>query len=153
MGETKNLSAPMEDYLEAIAELIEAHGTARARDIAEELQVHKSSVTAALQSLARKGLVNYAPYQAATLTRDGQIQAAEIIRRHESIKRFLTDVLLLSDSLAEENACRLEHTLDEEVLTRMGLFVAFIEHGGAGRLRCGEHFAKFCEERMEREHG
>jgi DtxR family Mn-dependent transcriptional regulator len=153
MGKTENLSAPLEDYLETIAGLIEQHGAARARDIAEELQVHKSSVTAALQSLARKGLVNYTPYQAATLTGDGRTRAAEIIRRHESIKRFLADVLLISDSLAEENACRLEHTLDEEILARMEQFVEFIEHTDTSRMVCGKGFVEFCRERSEYEHG
>jgi DtxR family Mn-dependent transcriptional regulator len=144
MSEAENLSAPLEDYLETIAELIEDHGSARAGQIAKELSVHKSTVTAALQSLSRKGLVNYAPYQAATLTTDGESRAAEIIRRHESIKRFLTDVLLIADPVAEENACRLEHTLDDEVLARMGQFADFLELSEAGKKVCGDGFARFC---------
>lgn len=144
MSEAENLSAPLEDYLETIAGLVEEHGAARAGEIARELSVHKSTVTAALQSLSRKGLVNYAPYQAATLTTDGECLAAEIIRRHESIKRFLTDVLLVVDPVAEENACRLEHTLDEAVLDRMGQFVEYLEHSEAGRRVCGKGFAEFC---------
>ena len=67
MGTTVPLSASLEDYLEAILHLVTEKQVARSRDIAKRLRVNRSSVTGALQALAKKGLVNYEPYEAVTL--------------------------------------------------------------------------------------
>ena len=72
MSARTDVSAAMEDYLEAIFHLVVEKQVARARDIAEGLKVSRSSVTGALQSLAEKGLVNYEPYEVITLTRKGK---------------------------------------------------------------------------------
>ena len=112
----------MEDYLEAIAWLEGDKGVARARDIAAALSVHKSTVTAALRSLAEKGLVHYSAYEAATLTADGKKIADDVIRRHKIIRDFFTEVLAVDPGVADTNACRIEHVLDAEVLERLAEF-------------------------------
>jgi len=121
------LTATLENYLEAIALLAAENGAARVRDIAETLSVHKSTVTAALKSLADRGLVNYAPYAITTLTPRGRRIAQRIVRRHEVIRGFLTDVLLVDDRVADANACRMEHVLDTQVLERLRLFAEFVK--------------------------
>ena len=55
-NESHNLSASLEDYLEAILNIAGESNTARSKDIAESLGVAKSSVTGALKGLAKKGL-------------------------------------------------------------------------------------------------
>lgn len=127
MDELTTLSATLENYLEAISRLIVEKGAARARDIADALAVHKSTVTAALKSLAERDLINYAPYEYATLTPQGQRIAQRIVHRHEVISRFLTDVLLVDQDAADANACRMEHVLDKEVLERLRLFAEFVK--------------------------
>jgi len=72
------LSASLEDYLEAIWHVEAAKGAARAKDIADRLGVNASSVTAALQTLAERGLVNYAPYDIVTLTAAGRPAAVSV---------------------------------------------------------------------------
>ena len=67
----------------------------RAKDIADRLQVNKSSVTGALRSLSEKVLVNYAPYDIITLTAGGEKLAKDIVRRHETLKDFFVKILLL----------------------------------------------------------
>ena len=52
-----NLSASLEDYLEAIFNLARKTDVARSRDIAEKLDVSKSSVTGALRLLKKKALL------------------------------------------------------------------------------------------------
>ena len=138
MPETGELSAALEDYLEAMAQVIAEKGTARVRDIAAALSVHKSSVTGALRSLSVKGLVHYAPYEIATLTPKGQEVARRIARRHEVIRHFLVEVLSVGEDLAEANACRMEHALSREVLERVRLFAEFVKrcpHCGRERLQ------------------
>lgn len=137
MPVSPQLTGTLEDYLRVVAQLAAEKGHARVRDIANAVSVHKSSVTAALRSLSGKGLVNYAPYEVATLTAEGQAAADRIITRHDVIRRFLTDVLFLDPDLAEANACRMEHGLGSKVLERLRLFAEFVRqcpHCGEERL-------------------
>ena len=60
MGSVQALSASLEDYLEAIFHIVAEKKVARAKEIAEALQVSRPSVTGALHALAERGLVNYA---------------------------------------------------------------------------------------------
>jgi len=127
MTDTHVVSATLEDYVEAIAHLVAEKGVARVRDISRALSVHKSTVTAALKTLTEKNLVNYAPYEAATLTPQGERVAEEVIRRHEVIQRFLSEVLCLDSAEAQENACRMEHVMGRNVLQRLSLFAEFVK--------------------------
>jgi len=126
MSESHALTPTLEDYLETIARLVAREGAAHAKDIAEAVSVHISTVTTALRSLSEKGFINYAPYQAATLTEEGREMADRIVGRHEAISRFLSEILLVGEKLAEENACRMEHVLDREVMEHLSLFARFV---------------------------
>ncbi len=121
----EHLSPVQEDYLEAILGLVQRKGAARVRDIALSLDVHKSTVTAALKALGLRGLVNYSPYETATLTPEGATAAAEVSRKHRQIQTFLMEVLHLDEAAAESNACRMEHAMDRDVLERIALFGRF----------------------------
>jgi DtxR family transcriptional regulator, Mn-dependent transcriptional regulator len=120
-----SLSSSLEDYLEAIFFIQKDKGAAKPRDIAERLDVKAASVTGALQSLAEKNLVNYAPYEAATLTDSGKTIAEKIIRRHRVLSDFFTRILGADKELAEENACKLEHHISREILEDLVEFVEF----------------------------
>lgn len=127
MPGSAGLTATLEDYLEAISRLAAEKGAARVRDIAKALSVHKSTVTAALKSLAEKKLINYAPYELATLTESGRDVADEVRRRHRGIRDFLINVLCIDEATADANACRLEHAMDKQVFRRLGLFAEFVK--------------------------
>lgn len=121
MSSDNHISSTLEDYLEAILSLIQHKGRARVSDIAAELSVHKSTVTAALKNLTEKGLIDYVPYGHATLTSAGRDIALRVAHDHEAIRGFLTDVLQLEEDAAEANACRMEHVMDRGVLNRLGV--------------------------------
>ena len=129
MAQKSTLNASAEDYLEAIFQLVGENGAARTGDIARRLGVHKSTVTGALHGLADKGLVNYSPYAAAGLTARGRRVAGEIVRRHQVLHRFLREVLLLDEPVAEANACRIEHGLDRQVVDRLVAFIESVDDG------------------------
>lgn len=141
-----NLTPQLEDYLEAIAELQQENRVARAKDIADRLSVTRSTVTSALKSLSEKHLINYQPYSHITLTDAGEAVADEIIRRHEVLTKYLRKVLQIPVAMAEENACRAEHVLDQEVIERMVDFLEFLDKcprtGAAWRLA----FDHFCQD-------
>ncbi|MFW6367053.1 MAG: DtxR family transcriptional regulator [bacterium] len=145
------LSAEMEDYLEVIAALIKSNGEARVTDIAKRLSVRKPSVTQALRSLKEKGLLLYKPYCSPVLTESGKRAAAAVQRRHNIMKRFLADVLLIDPDKADANACRLEHAADKEVLEHLTHFMDFVQHcprGGAKWIRGYEYY---CDPELEGE--
>ncbi len=99
---------------------------ARVSDIALRLGVAKSAVTAALQSLSGKGLINYQPYEPVTLTKTGEQMAEEILVRHRIILDFLQDVLAIDSKEADPIACEMEHTINKVALEKFVCFLAFI---------------------------
>lgn len=121
------LTASQEDYIEAIYAIVLDRSVARVKDIAERLQVHKSTVTAALHQLSDRKLVNYAPYEAATLTAEGQRIGRTVLRRHETLKRFLVEVLGIDDRTAAETACKMEHVIPASVIERFTRFAEYFE--------------------------
>ncbi len=117
---TDQLSASLEDYLEAIYSLSQSEEkVARSRDISEKLDVAKSSVTGALRQLSEKGFVNYKPYGYVTLTEKGRFSAKEIAKKHQALKSFFYEILGTDELSAEDAACRAEHSLSGEIVERL----------------------------------
>jgi DtxR family transcriptional regulator, Mn-dependent transcriptional regulator len=127
MPPDQDVSASLEDYLEATYHIEKEKGAARAKDIAQRLKFKGASVTGALKSLSSKGFINYAPYDLITLTPEGKIIAEDVVRRHETLKRFFVKILLVDRAEAEESACKMEHSLPRPILERMIKFMEFIE--------------------------
>ena len=124
---TTGLSASLEDYLQAVYRIQSAKQAARPTDIAVAVGVNNSSVTGALRTLSGRGMVNYAPYDVITLTPEGKRLAEEIVRRHDVLIRFFTEVLNAEPEEAEATACRVEHVISNEILDRLVRFVEFLQ--------------------------
>ncbi len=124
---SRKLTESMEDYLEAIAELIALNGHAHTKEIAEKLNVKMPSVTGALRQLEQAGYIIYNTHYPVQLTPAGKEIADGVVRRHTVLKKFFADVLGLSPEKASETACRLEHAVDEETVARFTLFSEAIE--------------------------
>ncbi|MFZ7127299.1 MAG: DtxR family transcriptional regulator [Desulfobacterales bacterium] len=167
MSEPEELSASMEDYLEAIYHIVKEKHAARAKDIARSLKVNNSSVTGALRSLSEKGFINYAPYDVITLTPRGTHLAEDVVRRHEALMDFFTKVLCVDESEASEAACKMEHAVSRDIIDRLIRFVEFIDicpRGGSALIdgfrshcsqnggfpRCGDSIASCMEDLMKR---
>lgn len=116
------LTAALEDYLEAIFHLSRHDKAARSRDIAESLDVHKSTVTAALKSLAGMGLINYSPYEAVTLTSQGKKIAEDVVRRHRALQDFFVNILKVDPETAEDAACGMEHSVPRVIVEKLADF-------------------------------
>ncbi len=140
------LTATLEDYLETIFRLEQEKHFARVRDISASLDVAKSAVTTALQSLSAKGLVNYEPYEPATLSPEGRRRAERIALRHRVIEDFLESVLGLPEERADSIACGVEHAIDRDALDRFVCFLAFVgKRRGEGESWL-EEFRRFIRE-------
>lgn len=124
-GKTQ-LSASLEDYLEAIFNLATDTDGARSKDIADALGVARSSVTGALRVLRERGLANYRPYGCITLTESGRVTAAEVVRKHDILCSFFTDVLGVDHDHAQQAACKAEHALGPEIIARLLSFIEYV---------------------------
>ncbi len=127
MNAGRELSASLEDYLEAIFCIIAAKGVAHAKDIAKRLKVTASSVTGGLQALAKKNYIRYTPYEAVTLTSEGEKLAKDVVRRHQILKDFFTNVLGIDEKLANEGACKVEHSIPPPIVEKLVSFMEFVE--------------------------
>lgn len=145
MKKKTSLSASLEDYIEAIYHIIEEKLVARSKEIAARLGVSRASVTEALRALSKKGLINYEPYEAITMTEKGRKVAEDVIFRHDSLKRFFIEVLALDEQIAEDGACRVEHAAPPEVISRMISFIEFMQHCPRGGDELMKGFASYCE--------
>ena len=112
-----------EDCLEAITQLTREEGHAHVSDIAKRLGITKPSVVTTLKKLAGRGLIRYEAYQPVELTSKGGEIAGKVIRKHETLRRFLTQHLELGEKHANDLACRLEHELDDVAFDRLQNFV------------------------------
>ncbi len=140
------LTRRLEDYLEAVLVLVRQDGVARVRDIAAATNVSKSSVTAALKHLSDDGLVNHDPYQFVTLTPRGTELAQEVLDKHDLLMSFLIDVLNIDPVAAEENACRMEHVVDDIVLEQMSALAEFIQDCPQGGPEWIKKFSNYCRQ-------
>lgn len=144
MQDDEQLSASLEDYLEVIAHIITEKQVARAKEIASELKVSRSSVTEAFRALAKKGLINYAPYEVITLTSKGEEVSADIIRRHRALQDFFIKVLAVDEKTADEGACKIEHAAPRKIINRMINFMKFIEECPRGGADWIQSFSDYC---------
>ena len=120
------ISPSLEDYLEAVMELAGADEGARTTDVATRLGVSKASVNQAMGLLVDHGLISREKYGPVYLTEDGRTAAQAVCRRHRAIKSFLISVLGVDESVAERDACQIEHVVSKE--TMEGL-MDFMERG------------------------
>lgn len=142
--ENANLSSSLEDYLEAIFNLSKESNIARSKDIAKSLGVSRASVTGALRVLKEKGLANYKPYDYVTLTEIGQATASEIAQKHKILKSFFTGVLGIETKIAQEAACKAEHSLGPEIIEKLLCFIDFVSHSNENGCDLTAQFQKFC---------
>lgn len=141
----KQLSASLEDYLEAIFFLSQAGKVARSKNIAEHLQVARSSVTGALRSLAEKQLIHYRPYGDISLTEKGQRMAGRIARRHETLETFFCDVLGVESEIARRSACLAEHAIGTEITCRLTAFLDYLAEERQAGCDIADSFKKYCQ--------
>jgi DtxR family Mn-dependent transcriptional regulator len=127
MAAGSDVSDRLEDYLEAILHIENKKRAARAKDVANRLNVTSSSVTGALRALSEKGLINYEPYDLITLTPDGARIARDVALRHTALRDFFVKVLRVDESEAEEAACKMEHSVSSTILQRFTRFVEYID--------------------------
>ena len=111
----RRASEAEQDYLEAILELIEAKGYAKAVEIAQRLNLKGPSVTRMVQKLSRDGFLRYEKYRGIVMTEHGRATAADMKRRHQLIRQFLIG-LGVDARTADMDAEGMEHHVSPKTL-------------------------------------
>jgi len=123
----KEITPTMEDYLEVIGQLGKKDEVVRVKNIARQLNVKMPSVTEALKTLAKDGLIRHEKYGYVELTQKGNRIAKEIYSRHQTLFKFLNQILRIDPRVAEEDACKMEHTISSTALKKLIEFIKSLE--------------------------
>ena len=107
-----------EDYLEIIADLLNAKGEARIVDIANKLDIAQATANKTIQRLQNQGYVKKEPYRSKFLTLKGQEVASVSKKRHIIVLTFLKK-LGLDLKTAEADAEGIEHHVSDKTLKKM----------------------------------
>ena len=119
---TDHASETAEDYVEAIADILETQESCRVKDLAVRMGVSHVTVTRILQRLVQEKLVTKEPYGPVSLTPSGRRMAAASCARHELLLQFL-----LALGVPEQDAIRdtegMEHHVSKATLKCMKSFL------------------------------
>lgn len=113
----------IEDYVELIADLVDAGGEARSVELARRMGVRQATVAKMIRRLADRGLVVTEPYRPIHLTDSGREMAERSRERHAIVLGFLR-ALGVSDATARIDAEGIEHHVSDETLELMRRFGA-----------------------------
>jgi DtxR family Mn-dependent transcriptional regulator len=116
------MTKSLEDYIETIYVLIKEKGAARVRDVAADLHVKMPSVVKAMAELKKLELVIQEPYGDIELTEKGRKVATGVLTRHTILKAFLVK-LGVSEKVADNDACLMEHILSAQTMDRIRDFL------------------------------
>jgi DtxR family Mn-dependent transcriptional regulator len=128
LGERK-----VEEYLESIGALEEQKSPVSTSTLAQMLSISAASVSEMLQRLSEKGLVDYAPYGGAKLTKEGWRRVLILTRSHRLWEVFLNKHLGIGWEDVYKEACNLEHATSDMVTEKLARFLNNPEvcpHGG-----------------------
>ena len=129
MHDSDGLSPTHEMYLKVLYRLRHDDEIARVRDMAKGLGVTPSTVSAVLKKLERAGLLVHDRYGAIKLTPAGERVAECVIRKFDTIRSLLTDVLGLDPETAEVDACTMEHAVSPVTINRMEYLLRLVQSG------------------------
>ncbi len=104
-----------EDYVEAIAELIDERGEARNKDLARMMGVSHVTVSRIMRRLRDEGLVEFETHRPLALTPKGRRMAEAARRRHEVVVGFLR-AIGVGARQAEIDAEGIEHHVSAQTI-------------------------------------
>ncbi len=141
------LSSSIEDYLEAIYELEISEEEVRVKDIAKKLDINPASVTEILYKMQDLELAEHKRYGKVSLTEKGQGIAKKIYDRHKTIVEFLSDILGVDKKQAEEDSCKIEHSVSDKTMGKLVKFIEFIQNNPHGKPLWLKHFEYYLDQK------
>jgi len=117
------ITKSLEDYLEYIHNKISSEKTVKAIDIANKFNVSRPTVSEALIRLADMDLIIYEGRKGIKITQKGIEQAKKTVKKHEILSSFFVNILKIDSTLADKNACKIEHVIDDELIEKMNEYI------------------------------
>ena len=115
-----------ENYLKAILSInLETNSVVSTNEIANILETSAASVTEMMKKLKDKNLVIYEKYKGVILSKKGEKNALEIIRKHRLWETFLVNKLDFSWSEVHDVAEELEHIKSDELIDKLDCYLNY----------------------------
>lgn len=119
------ITKSLEDYIEYIYTSLSNGEELKAIDIAKKFNISRASVSEALIRLCELGLVIYEGRKGIIVTEKGEIEAKRVIKKHQILLNFLHITLNIEFEKASDNACKIEHVIDDDVVSILEKFNQF----------------------------
>ena len=117
----QNKNEMLEDYVEAIQDILKNKGDVKNGDLAQHFGVSQATVNKNLKRLISFKLAKSEPYRSIFLTEKGEKLATKSKQKHEIVYNFLIK-LGVSRKTAENDSEGIEHHVSEETLKLMKKF-------------------------------
>lgn len=128
-----------EDYLEAIQQFFEKNAhPPHFEELAAALGKAESRVRSDMKDLVTSGDISILPGELIMLTGKGRQTGVSVIKKHETLQCFLSEILGMDSSSASDEACTLEHAVSDETIDRLDQLIVKQDrkcHPGWGRQR------------------
>lgn len=112
-----------EDYIETIYLLKKKKGMVRSIDVANELGFSRPSVSRAVGILKDNGLLVVENDGELVLTEEGLKTAKSVYEKHKNLTTFLMMTTGVNETIAENDACRIEHIISPETFKGIKKFI------------------------------
>jgi DtxR family transcriptional regulator, Mn-dependent transcriptional regulator len=122
-------SLTVENYMKAILQISLQSGSdwISTGELAKYMDVAPGTVTSMLKTLKQSKLVEYRPYEGASLTDDGKQTAIRVLRRHRLIELFLFQTLKLTWDQIHAEAENMEHAVSDFLVDHIDEYLGFPE--------------------------
>ncbi len=114
-------SESQEMYLKTILLLRLENQTSRSVDVANELGYSKASVSRAVSLLKSEKLIEVVEGGEIVFTKKGKEKALSVLERYNVLVKILKK-LGLDEEEADEEACKLEHVIGDELYVKLKKF-------------------------------
>jgi DtxR family Mn-dependent transcriptional regulator len=137
-----------EDYLEAIQQFTEKNPhPPRYDELAAKIGKPEKVIRTDMEDLVSSGDVLLLPGDMISLTGKGKQTGESVIKKHETLQCFLSEILGMDNNAASDEACTLEHAVSDETIDRLGRLIVEQEghrpprEAGKGEARVPVHYA------------
>ena len=108
-----------ENYLKAIFHLIDSKNQVTVNEISKFLNIKMPSVNSMMKKFADKNWVIYESYKPLSITKEGKIQAAQVVRKHRLTEMFFVEKMDFGWEEVHEIAEQIEHIKSERFFDKI----------------------------------
>jgi DtxR family transcriptional regulator, Mn-dependent transcriptional regulator len=108
-----------EDYLKVLLQLTNMMQDVRSIDVARAMDFSRATISRTMKELDAAGYILKSKDGNIRLTEKGLLVAQKLKYRNDLLKRFLINVLLVDQSIAEIDACQIEHAMSSETIDKL----------------------------------